>query len=175
MSHTAHTHQARHTTVPIQLVTVTTSRHAGTDKTGPAMRALITASGHPCSAPQLVPDDAKLIGKLLDQSIADPNIRCVILCGGTGPSKSDVTVDVVRDRLTVELPGFGELFRMLSYQEIGAPAMLSRATGGLSQDTLVFALPGSPKAGQLALEKLILPNLRHLLHQMDKKDTPPPT
>jgi molybdenum cofactor biosynthesis protein B len=171
MSTTEHTHQSRDTTVPTHVVVVTTSRTASTDKTGPAMVERLTAAGHPCTGPQRVPDDASTIGHALDAAIADTTIRCVLLCGGTGPSPTDVTADVIATRMTRHLPGFGELFRMLSFQEIGAAALLSRATGGIAGDTLVFALPGSPAAGGLALDQLILPSLAHLLHQLDRDDT----
>jgi len=172
MSSTEHEHLARHSTVPTHVVIVTTSRTPQTDRTGPEVVARVTSAGHPCTGPELVPDDAGEIRRALDNAIDDPSRRCVLLCGGTGPSTSDVTADIVAERLTRSLPGFGELFRMLSFDEIGAAAMLSRATGGISGDTLVFALPGSPAAGLLALDKLILPALAHLLHQLDRDDAP---
>jgi molybdenum cofactor biosynthesis protein B len=97
--------------------------------------------------------------------LALPGVDVVVLTGGTGFSPRDVTIDAVRPLLDQEVDGFGELFRALSYQQVGAAAMLSRAAAGLAGDKAVFLLPGSPKAVSLAMEKLILPETAHLLSQ----------
>ena len=92
--------------------------------------------------------------------------RLIIFNGGTGISQRDRTYDVISRRLEKELPGFGELFRMLSFQEVGAAAMLSRATAGVYRGTVIFSTPGSPNAVQLAMEKLILPEIQHLAWEL---------
>jgi len=96
-------------------------------------------------------------------------VRLILFNGGTGISPRDTTYDVVSQMIEKPLPGFGELFRMLSYQEVGAAAMLSRATAGVYNKTLVFCMPGSPNAVQVALEKLILPEINHLAWEVVRK------
>lgn len=164
-----HKHSAGTTDVAIRVVVVTSSRTDATDETGPAVAGRIRAAGLRVAAVERVDDDEAAIGAIVDQSRDDPTVRCLLLCGGTGLSARDRTVEAVAPRLTQQIPGFGELFRALSYQAIGSAAMLSRALGGLAGDTAVFALPGSPEACALALDRLILPELRHLIHQVDRE------
>jgi molybdenum cofactor biosynthesis protein B len=159
--------------IRVLVVTVSTSRTAGTDVSGPILREMITESGHAVAGHTLVADDPSAIGAALDGALADTAVEAVVLTGGTGISARDCTPQVVRERLDRELPGFGELFRMLSWQEVGAAAMLSTAVGGVARGRPVFALPGSPKACRLAMEKLILPELRHLVAELSK-ETPLP-
>jgi len=168
-----HEQQATDTTVATHIIVVSTSRTEDTDTTGPKMARMVQEAGHPVSGPEIVADDPLEIGAVLDAAIGSPQTRCVLLCGGTGPSLRDVTADVVAERIDRPLPGFGELFRTLSFEEVGAAAMLSRACGGISGRTLIFALPGSPKAGALALQRLILPTLKHLVSQLDKESPLP--
>ncbi len=155
--------------VRAHVVTVSTSRTAGTDVSGPVLRELLTAHGHAVVGHSLVQDDPAAIGALLDTLLAGADIDAVVLTGGTGVSARDCTPRVVRERLSVELPGFGEIFRMLSFQDIGAAAMLSTAVGGVASGKAVFALPGSPNACRLAMEKLILPELGHLVDELGKE------
>lgn len=164
-----HKHSAATTDVAIRVVVVTSSRTDATDETGPAVAARIRAAGLRVSAVERVDDDEAAIGAIVDQTRDDPMVRCLLLCGGTGLSTRDRTPEAVAPRLTQQIPGFGELFRSLSFQAIGPSAMLSRALGGLAGDTAVFALPGSPDACALALDRLILPELRHLIHQVDRE------
>jgi molybdenum cofactor biosynthesis protein B len=117
-----------------------------------------------------VPDDPAKIRSQIEQWLADDSILAILITGGTGIGNRDSTVEVVRGLLTVELDGFGELFRMLSYEQVRAAAMLSRAIGGLvvrpageGGDTLIFAMPGSPAAVELAMSRLIGPQLSHLV------------
>jgi molybdenum cofactor biosynthesis protein B len=98
-----------------------------------------------------------------------PGVQLVLFNGGTGISPRDTTYDVVSRYLEKTLPGFGELFRMLSYQEVGAAAMFSRATAGVYRGTLIFSMPGSPNAVQVALEKLIIPEINHLAWEVARK------
>ena len=114
---------------------------------------------------EIIPDEPTLMRPLLEKFAADVNIDAVLLTGGTGVSSRDQTYETVTALLTRQLPGYGELFRMLSFQEIGPAAMLSRATGGLMGRTVVLTMPGSPAAVRLAMERIIVPELRHLVRE----------
>ncbi len=172
MSH-AHEAPPGSRVVRVHVVTVSTSRGAASDVSGAILRELVTDHRHVVAGHTLVPDDPAKIGGVLDGLFANAGVDAVVLTGGTGISARDCTPAVVRPRLDRELPGFGELFRMLSYQEVGSAAMLSTALGGVARGKLVFALPGSPKACRLAMEKLILPELGHLVGEL-AKETPLP-
>jgi molybdenum cofactor biosynthesis protein B len=171
-----HSHPHAHGvgSVRVHVVTVSTSRTDATDLSGPLLRELVSEGGHQVAGHTLVADDPAAIGAALDALLADLTVGAVVLTGGTGVSARDCTPVVVRARLDRELPGFGELFRMLSWQEVGAAAMLSTAVGGIAAGRPVFALPGSPKACRLAMEKLILPELAHLVAEVSK-EAPLPT
>ncbi len=157
----------------VQVVTVSTSRGPADDLSGALLVSLAEAAGHSVAGQAIVRDDAVAIGTELDRAVSSPDVDVVLLTGGTGVSASDCTSAVVRERLTRELPGFGELFRSLSYAEIGSAAMLSGAVGGLVGATIVFALPGSVAACRLGMEKLILPELGHLSGELRKESLPP--
>lgn len=159
--------------VRVHVVTVSTSRTAANDLSGPVLRELLAEHGHLVAGHSLVPDDPDAIGALLDQLVGTADVQAVVLTGGTGVSARDCTPRVVAGRLDRALPGFGELFRMLSWQDVGAAAMLSTAIGGIIHGKPVFALPGSPRACRLAMEKLILPELGHLVAEL-AKETPRP-
>jgi molybdenum cofactor biosynthesis protein B len=115
----------------------------------------------------VVPDDPGRIGPVLRHWLA-ADVDAVLLNGGTGIAARDGTIEVIRQFLDRELSGFGEIFRMLSYEQVGAAAMLSRATGGVARGKAVFGLPGSRRAVQLAMEKLIIPELRHIVYEVRK-------
>jgi molybdenum cofactor biosynthesis protein B len=155
--------------VRVQIITVSTSRTQAMDRSGPLLKELLSAAGHPIAGHDLVPDDPAAIGALLDKHLGDPMVEAIILSGGTGISARDCTPKVVGERLDRVLPGFGELFRYLSYEQVGSAAMLSTAVGGVAQGRPIFALPGSPKACSLAMEKLILPELGHLVTELSKE------
>lgn len=157
----------------VHVVTVSTSRSAGEDRSGPLIRELLVREGHVVQGASLVPDDRAQLGERLDGLLGEDGVDGVIFTGGTGISARDCTVEVVRARLDRELPGFGELFRMLSFQQVGSAAMLSSAVAGVARSRLIFAIPGSPKACQLAMETLILPQLGHLLYELDKESPAP--
>jgi molybdenum cofactor biosynthesis protein B len=161
MSHREHQDLARDTPVRVAVVTVSDTRTEATDTSGTLMKTLLADAGHPVVAYRIVPDEPERIGPLLDELTASADV--ILLNGGTGISRRDTTYEVVAGRLDKVLPGFGELFRMLSYEEIGAAAMLSRATAGMMGRTLVFSTPGSTNAVRLAMERLIVPQLRHLV------------
>ena len=126
---------------------------------------LLESAGHNCISRQIIPDDPAVMRSLVENLAGRGDTDAILLTGGTGVSHRDQTFETISSLLTKPLPGYGELFRWLSYQEIGAAAMLSRALGGLCGRTVVLTMPGSPAAVQLAMEKLILPELGHIVRE----------
>lgn len=157
----------------VHVITVSTSRGPAEDTSGPLLREMASAAGHAIAGHAIVPDDPEAIAIELDRALAATNVNVVLLTGGTGVSARDCTAPVVKSRLEREIPGFGELFRQLSYAEIGAAAMLSGALGGIARGKVVFAMPGSSAACRLAMEKLILPELGHLAGELAKESPLP--
>jgi molybdenum cofactor biosynthesis protein B len=151
--------------VACAVVTVSDTRTASTDTGGQAVCERLITAGFQVATREIIPDEPAQMRSLLEKLAADQRIDAVLLTGGTGISSRDQTFETVTALLTRQLPGYGELFRMLSFQEIGAAAMLSRATGGLMGSTVVLTMPGSPGAVRLALERIILPELRHLVRE----------
>ena len=151
--------------VPIAIVTVSDSRTPETDISGQLIRSLAEAAGHQIVDYRIVKDEPDQVAKAL-ADFAAGLARLIIFNGGTGISQRDRTYDVISKVLEKPLPGFGEIFRMLSYEQVGAAAMLSRATAGVYQGRVVFSMPGSPNAVQLAMEKLILPEIQHLAWEL---------
>jgi len=151
------------------VVAVTDSQTPESDRNGPLVRELVEAAGHAVALQKLVPNAVSAVQEELQDLLQREGIDAVVFCGGTGFSPRDLTVDAVRPFLEREVDGFGELFRALSYAEIGTAAMLSRAVGGVARRRAVFCLPGSPKAVRLAVERLILPELGHLLGQLRRE------
>lgn len=135
------------------------------------MKARLVEGGYEVADYHIVPDEPDVVGRLID--LLAGSVDTVLLNGGTGISTRDTTFEAVSERLEKTLPGFGELFRMLSYQEVGAAAMLSRAVAGLYRNTLVFSTPGSPNAVRLALDRLIIPELRHLVWEVVRQQQAP--
>lgn len=148
--------------VPTAIVTVSDSRRLETDSGGALVEAMLGAAGQPVVGRRIVPDEPEAIRAALDQAVADSDARAVIFTGGTGIASRDVTPETVEPELDRIIPGFGEIFRMLSYEDIGSAAFLSRTLAGLKQGKVVFVIPGSRGAVRLAMEKLILPELGHL-------------
>lgn len=157
-----------HGKVNCAVITVSTSRTKKSDESGKTINDLLKAEGHRVGYYHLVNDDISEIKKTLENIMEDQNIQAIILNGGTGISKKDVTIEAVKPFLEKELVGFGELFRYLSYKEIGSPAMLSRAIAGVGQGKIVICLPGSTNACKMAMEKLILPELGHMVYEMGR-------
>jgi molybdenum cofactor biosynthesis protein B len=147
------------------VITVSDTRTSETDTGGQAVHDLLVAGGFEVAAREIIRDEPPQMRSLLARFRDDGRIDAVLLTGGTGLGSRDQTYETVSALLTKPLPGYGELFRMLSYQEIGAAAMLSRATAGLLDRMVVITMPGSPAAVRLALEKLIVPELRHLVRE----------
>jgi molybdenum cofactor biosynthesis protein B len=150
------------------VVTLSDTRDEKSDSSGRWIRQSLEGDGHSIAHSSIIKDDSATLWTLLDRLLTDVNVDAIITNGGTGISRRDNTIAVIESKLTLPLPGFGELFRMLSYEQIGSGAMLSRAVGGVAGEKLLFALPGSSKAVELAMEKLILPELRHLLGELRK-------
>ncbi|HEU5179689.1 MAG TPA: MogA/MoaB family molybdenum cofactor biosynthesis protein [Candidatus Polarisedimenticolia bacterium] len=168
MGHREH-HREAPRRVRVAVLTVSDTRTKDTDRSGVHIRRLLVKSGHAVEDYRVVRDDPVRIREVLKAWIKKPAIQAVILTGGTGISPRDGTVEVVEALLTKRLAGFGEIFRAISYRRIGASAFLSRATAGLSGSKVLFSLPGSEDAVALAMERLILPELGHLIQQVSKK------
>ncbi|CAN5341189.1 MAG: MogA/MoaB family molybdenum cofactor biosynthesis protein [Chloroflexia bacterium] len=154
--------------VPVAVLTLSDTRGPDDDRSGAMIREFLTWRGHSVVAYEILPDDPDTMRDLLTRWIANPAISAIITNGGTGISSRDSTHDVVAGLLDKTLDGFGELFRMISWQEIGAAAMLSRAIAGSVGATAIFALPGSSNAVRLAMEKLIGPELSHVVYELKK-------
>lgn len=150
------------TVVTCAVITVSDTRTTATDKSGALMRSLLAVAGHQVAHYQIIKDEPDQIKALLQDLAAHPDIQTILLNGGTGIAPRDTTYDAVAELLEKELPGFGEIFRQLSYEEIGSRVIASRAVAGVYARTLIFSLPGSSKAVDLAMNALILPELVHL-------------
>lgn len=149
--------------VPCAIITISDTRTPDTDTSGQTIRRHLEAGGHTITDYQIVKDEADQIERLLESLTAEGQpARVILLNGGTGIAPRDRTYDVVARKLEKVLPGFGEIFRMLSYQEVGAAAMLSRAIAGVYRGKVVVSMPGSTNAVELAMSKLIIPELQHL-------------
>lgn len=155
-------------TVTCAVLTISDTRTRDDDRSGQLIRQNLDWRGHEIAAYEIVPDDANQIREVLEGWIADENIKAIVTNGGTGVSGRDVTYEAITGLFEKQLDGFGELFRMLSWEEIGAAAMLSRATAGVANRTAIFSTPGSSNAVRLAMEKLIGPELGHLVREMTK-------
>jgi len=147
------------------VVTVSDTRTPETDTSGALLRTRLEAAGHRVLAYDILPDEPRRIGTRL-RELVEADLEAVLISGGTGISPRDTTFEAIVGLLDRRLDGFGELFRSLSYAEIGAAAMLSRAVAGISRSTVVFAMPGSTAACELAVERLVLPELGHIVGLM---------
>ena len=148
--------------VGCMVITVSDTRTIETDDSGAMIRALLETDGHSVIDHMIVPDEPAMVGELVASGCARPGVGALLVTGGTGLASRDSTYEAISCLLEKRLDGFGELFRMLSFEEIGAAAMLSRALAGVCNRTVVFSMPGSTAAVRLATERLILPELRHI-------------
>lgn len=164
-----HRQRAGHGPVTIAIVTVSDTRTPDNDENRHYIEQRMSELGHVVAAYRLIKDEPDQVRAALEELAALPNVQIILFNGGTGISPRDTTYDVISRILEKTLPGFGELFRLLSFQEVGAAAMLSRATAGVYKNTLVVSMPGSPNAVQVALEKLILPEINHLAWEIVRK------
>jgi len=160
--------QAAPDSVRCAVLTVSDTRTVETDTSGALIRELLGWAGHAVAEYRIVADEPDQIREIVREWAAQPGIDAILSNGGTGIASRDTTYDVISGLLEKRLDGFGELFRMLSYQEIGAAAMLSRATAGVFRNRLVVAMPGSRNAVNLAMTKLIVPELGHLVLEIRK-------
>jgi len=150
------------------VLVVSDSRKLETETSGRAIVELLEGAGHSVVARALVRDEPAEVVAAIQRELTAGRARAVITTGGTGLSRRDSTFEAVTTMLEKTITGFGELFRMLSFQEIGAAAMMSRATAGIADRSVIFVLPGSEHAVRLAMSKLILPELGHIVQQLDK-------
>lgn len=153
------------TRIGCAVITVSDTRTLENDTGGQAVIDRVHQAGHRVLVREIIPDEPSAIQVLIESLQARPDVDAVLMTGGTGISSRDQTFETVSGLLTKPLPGYGELFRMLSYQEIGPAALLSRAIGGLVGRTVVLTMPGSPAGVRLAMEQIILPELAHLVRE----------
>jgi molybdenum cofactor biosynthesis protein B len=156
------------TTLGCWVLTISDTKTPETDTSGTLIRERLTAAGHRVVGSSIVRDEPKDVQRIIREAAADSSVQVIIMTGGTGITSRDSTFEAVEAMLDKRLPGFGELFRMLSFQEIGAAAMLSRAQMGIHARRIVVSLPGSPNACRLALEKLLLPEMGHLVREVSR-------
>ncbi|MBD2743589.1 MogA/MoaB family molybdenum cofactor biosynthesis protein [Coleofasciculus sp. FACHB-1120] len=157
-------------TVTCAVITVSDTRSPETDKSGQLIKQLLRDAGHAVSEYAILKDEPEQIRAQLQALAQRPDLDALIFNGGTGIAPRDTTYDALESLLSKILPGFGELFRFLSYQEIGSRAIASRAVAGVYQTKLVFSIPGSTNAVKLAIQQLILPELVHLVSQLQKSE-----
>jgi molybdenum cofactor biosynthesis protein B len=164
------------TTLGFALITCSTSRFAASEAEGPTddpsgdlVARTLNEAGHTLASRTLVPDNAQLIQTALAQALENRRVEAVIISGGTGITPRDLTIEAVTPMLEKQLPGFGEVFRALSYERIGSAAILSRAVAGAAHGKAVFCIPGSIDAVKLCLDKLILPEAGHVVKHAREK------
>lgn len=167
MSHIEHKY-GMSDTLRVMVITISDTRDVCTDKSGQLMIELLQREHFEISEYIIVRDEKIDIESALLQGCRNQEIDVILTNGGTGLSGRDVTFEVLENLFEKQIPGYGELFRMLSYEEIGSAAMLSRATAGITDGTVIFSTPGSTGAVKLAMEKLILPELRHIVREIRK-------
>jgi molybdenum cofactor biosynthesis protein B len=168
MAYEQHIQSAKDVVAQCAVVTLSDTRTPQTDTSGQLIQSLLKTGGHAVADYQIVRDDPADFTPLLERLLADPGVDAILTNGGTGIARRDQTIDVIERVIEQPLPGFGELFRMLSWEQIGAGALLSRAAGGIARGKPVFAMPGSTKAVDLAMTRLILPQIRHILWELQK-------
>jgi molybdenum cofactor biosynthesis protein B len=150
------------------VITCSDTRTPDTDTSGQLIQKLLKEQGHTVVAYHLVKDEPSKIKAKIKGAVTNKKIQAIIINGGTGISRRDSTFEAVDAMLEKRLDGFGEVFRYLTYQEIGSPAIMSRATAGIVKGRILFSTPGSENAVRLAMEKLILPELGHLVKELTK-------
>lgn len=151
------------------IITVSDTRTKETDKSGRLIEDLLQVAGHLVVCYEIIKDDQQAIQQTLENYMSTPTLEAVLINGGTGMAKRDVTYEVVERLLEKEMPGFGELFRYLSFTEdIGTGALLSRAVAGSCKEKAVFSMPGSTGAVRLAMTRLVLPEIRHIVYELKK-------
>jgi molybdopterin adenylyltransferase len=166
---TVHEHKAHAPrSIGCMIITCSDTRIADTDSSGQLIQKLLKEQGHTVVEYHLVKDDPAQIQLWIARAMTNEAVQAVLINGGTGISQRDATFEAVDEMLEKRLPGFGEIFRLLTYQEMGSAAIMSRATAGIIKRRVLFSIPGSENAVRLAMEKLILPELGHLVQQLSK-------
>lgn len=150
------------------VLTVSDTRTEATDTGGQAIRELLESAGHLVNGHTIVRDDPEAVAGTVTRALSDKQTQVIVTTGGTGITSRDGTFEAIDRLLEKRLTGFGELFRMLSFEQIGPAAMLSRATAGTAQGKAIFVLPGSPDAVRLAMTRLIIPELGHVVQQVTR-------
>lgn len=169
MSESAHKHrESAPDTVRVAVLTISDTRTPENDTGGDTIQETMQAAGHEIVERTIVRDEASAIRTVLVNLLANSQVDAVITTGGTGISARDTTYEVVDRMVEKRLDGFGEIFRMLSYEEIGAAAILSRAIAGAVGTKFVASLPGSRNAVRLAMEKLLVPEIAHVVFELRK-------
>lgn len=168
MSYQEHLNSAQSIKARCAIVTLSDTRKVHNDVGGKRIAELLAGDGHSVEEHRVIPDDAEGFRRVLEELLGLEEVDAVLSTGGTGVSRRDQAIGVIDSVIEFPLPGFGELFRMLSWEQIGSGAMLSRAVAGVAKGKALFALPGSPAAVELAMTKLILPELRHILFEIRK-------
>jgi molybdenum cofactor biosynthesis protein B len=153
----------------VAVLTVSDTRTPADDVSGNLARTLVERAGHEILDAAILPDEPDIVRQRIEHWLDRPDCDVIVTTGGTGVAPRDRTYEAIAGSLERRLDGFGELFRMLSWEQVGAAAMLSRAVGGVARGRAVFALPGSPQAVELGLERLVLPTLGHLLDQLGRR------
>jgi|SRR6187549_3799245 len=166
-SHHEHKDQAP-SSIGCMIITCSDTRTPETDTSGQLIRKLLEERGHTVVGYHLVKDDPPQIQLWIARGTANEAVQAIIINGGTGISRRDSTFEAVDAMLEKRLAGFGEIFRLLTFQDIGSPAIMSRATAGVINGRVLFSTPGSENAVRLAMEKLILPELGHLIRELTK-------
>jgi molybdopterin adenylyltransferase len=151
------------------VITVSDTRDEATDTSGQTIKKFLADEAHETMGYRIVKDEPAEIQKLLEQALSQSDLDAVIVNGGTGIAPRDATYEVVSGFLEKKLDGFGEIFRYLSYQDIGSAAIMSRAAAGTARGKILISVPGSSGAVKLAMEKLILPEIRHMVSQIQGK------
>ncbi len=166
----SHKEHKSHTpkTIGCMVVTCSDTRTPDTDTSGQLIQKLLKDKGHHIAAYYLVKDEPSEIRARIAEGITNESVQAIIINGGTGISRRDSTFEAVDAMLEKRLDGFGEVFRYLTFQDIGSPAIMSRATAGIIKGRILFSTPGSENAVRLAMEKLILPELGHLVNELTK-------
>ena len=167
MSHTEH-RQAAPRVARCYVITISDTRTDETDTGGRTVVDLLTGDGHEVLGKSIVPDDPERVREAVEEQLVNADVQVVVTTGGTGISSRDQTYEAVNGLLDKRIDGFGELFRALSYEEVGTAAMLSRALAGTAKGKVLFSIPGSVNAVRLAVTKLILPEVGHLVREASR-------
>ena len=152
-----------HRTIRCAVITLSDTRTEETDTSGKRIKALLAEQGQPVVAYRILKDEPEQITAVVKALLAQPEVDAIITTGGTGIAPRDSTFEALQGLLEKEITGFGEMFRMLSYEDIGAAAMLTRATAGVANGKVIISLPGSTGAVELGMTKLVLPQLGHMM------------